>query len=568
MMTKNIVISALSAKYVHQSLAPFCLLSGIKAYCKTPCNTKIVNATINEDLSEIEGRILEQNPHILGLCAYIWNIDKTLSLAKSIKSESPETVIVLGGPEVSYRAQDVLQIYPFVDFVISGEGERPFAELIDCLYCGENFDKINGLCYRDNADIIINPPCVMDSDPPSPYGDDYISQVKGKIAYIETSRGCPYSCAFCLSGRCGKARFFDLEKSKENILSLANSGAKVIKFVDRTFNANRKRANEIFKFIIDNKGKAYPDDICFHFEIAGDLIDESNLEILSKAPLGLIQMEIGLQSFNSETLIAINRKTDMKRLIKNIKSLIALSNIHIHIDLIAGLPYEDLNSFKDSFNTAFYLNPHMLQLGFLKLLYGSPMREEPEKFPCEYSENAPYEVISTPWISSDDLQKIHYVEDALERLYNSGRFKSTLKYILEKINRTPFEVFADFGEFCITRFKSSPSLDEYIELIFEFFCKNYDLDKSTLRDLLVSDFLSTNSQGRLPKILQIEDDFLRKAKIYINNKFPLKKGVKRAVALLYNPCMAVFVDYENKNPVTGKYKLNKVNISFDGQTDN
>lgn len=357
-------------------------------------------------------------------------------------------------------------------------------------------------------------------------------------------------------------RNFDLEKAKENILHLSQSGSKTIKFVDRTFNANKKRAMNIVSFIIGEYGKKIPPDVCFHFEIAGDLLDGEFLSLLAKAPKGSVQLEIGLQSFNEKTLEAINRKTNLDKLCSNIKALVSMRNIHVHIDLIAGLPYEDKKSFENSFNKAFYLNADMLQFGFLKLLYGAAMREEKEKYPCEFSKNAPYEVISTPYLSEKELIKMHHTENALDRIYNSGRFPHTTEYLLEACGFSPYEFFEDFGEKLKNRETQTKSLDGFTDFFFEAY-KNL-CDEKVLRDVMLLDRISTNSSGIIPKSLRVFDNNLKKIKIMLDSSEETrqKKGVKRSIAILYSLGKAVYVDYENKDRVTGAYKVNTLDMNI------
>ncbi|MDD4049104.1 MAG: DUF4080 domain-containing protein, partial [Clostridia bacterium] len=444
-------------------------------------------------------------------------------------------------------------------YVISGEGEKPFALLLNDLLHNEDVRNIPGVCYRKGKQIVVAPPNIAAEDPPSPYTKQYFDALKGRIAYLETSRGCPYSCAFCLSGRCGNVRFFDLERAKKEMLLLANSGTKTVKLVDRTFNCNPKRAFELYRFIIQNYGTAIPQGVCFHFEIAGDILDQETISLLATAPVGAMQLEIGLQSFNAKTLTAVNRKTDVECLENNIKRLVANANMHIHIDLIAGLPYEDLNSFADSFNIAYDIKPNMLQMGFLKLLFGAPMREEPENFPCTYTQHPPYEVTQTPWLSSEELLYLHYTEDALERLYNSGRFRRTLEYLLEKSGYTPFELFSRFGEFAVGRGTQRISLDDYTALIFEYFSRQSGIDSTALRDVMVCDRFATNSSGRLPVVLRNFDPALKSAinELKKNEATRPQKGVKRGYALLYSEQCLVYVDYQEKNIITGEYPLFK-----------
>lgn len=551
------VICVLNSKYIHSSLAPWCLLAGVKAYCCDGITAEVAEGTVNENIEEIARRIAEKNPQVIGFSCYIWNIDATRRLLRIVKSALPDAVIVLGGPEAAYCPETLLQEEPGVNFVITGEGERPFALLLDALAQGSGEKGIPGVSYRLRGQVIVNPPGVPDADPPDPYVGKYFDTLGGRIAYLETSRGCPYSCAFCLSGRCGGARFFDLDRAKQNLLRLANSGAKTVKLVDRTFNANRKRAAELFRFILEHYGREIPQGVCFHFEIAGDLLEEETLGLLSAAPAGSIQLEIGLQSFNEKTLAAVGRKTDTGRLRRNIQRLVDMVNLHIHIDLIAGLPYEDLNSFAESFTIAYRLHPHMLQLGFLKLLHGAPMRENPGQFPCEYAKSPPYEVTATPWLAADELLLLHHMEDAVDRLYNSGRFRRTLQYLLEQSRDTPFALFRRFGEYAAGRIRPGISLDEYTAGLFEYWSGQPGIDQAVLRDLLVCDRISTNSSGRLPPVLYRRDPALRSAVKALEQNAPSPKGVKRGYALLYSEPSLIYAEYRDRNPVTGEYPLVK-----------
>ena len=258
----------------------------------------------------------------------------------------------------------------------------------------------------------------------------------------------------------------------------------------------------------------------------------------------------------------IDRKTDIQRLKANISSITQAGNIHVHIDLIAGLPYEDIDRFQDSFDAAYSLRPNMLQLAFLKLLHGSKMRDHPDISPCRYGELPPYEVIDTPWMSAEEIRRLHRTEDALERLYNSGRFKRTLEYILGKSGMTPFALFFSFGQHCTEKVKENISLDDYTAVAYEYFCGLEGIDKTVLRDIMVCDRLSTNPSGRLPKALDVKDDLLKAAlkELKKNPSTCPIKGVKRGAAVLYSEGCVVYADYEHKNPVTGEYQINKVSL--------
>ncbi|MGN0629503.1 MAG: DUF4080 domain-containing protein [Oscillospiraceae bacterium] len=557
--SKKAVICSLSSKYVHSPLAPWCLAAGLREFGNGSVEYKIVEGTINEPIDNIFERIVSESPDIVGLSCYIWNIKSVRTLGDMLRKASPETKIILGGPEVSYNAGEVLSLFGWCDFVISGEGEYPFAALCAAIACGGNLD-IPGVCRRNGGEILVSEPYIEEVEPPSPYCDEYFSSLKGRIAYLETSRGCPYSCAFCLSGRCGGVRFFDIDRAKREMLALANSGTRTVKLVDRTFNANKKRAKELWRFVISEHGKGIPEDVCFHFEIAGDILDDESIEILNSAPKGSMQLEIGLQSFNEKTLEYINRRTDTEKLKTNISRLVKPGNIHIHIDLIAGLPFEDIESFSKSFNIAYSLRPNMLQLGFLKLLHGAAMREEPKKYPCEFSDEPPYEVVSTEWTDSDALNRLHGVEDALERLYNSGRFSKTLEYLLSVSGITPFELFDRFGNWVKDRANAFISLDSYTEFVYEYFSVLNGVDKSVLKDKMICDRVASNASGKLPDVLKVKNGDIKKIRLSIESveEYRRKPCVKRGFALLESENSAVFADYVDKDPVTGLYKTNKV----------
>lgn len=539
----KIVIGCLNSKYIHASLAPWCLKAGVDKFCETVVESKVLESTVNGDVIAFADNILKENPRVVSFSCYIWNITKTLEACKYIK-ENLNAIIVLGGPEVSYRADKVLKEYDFVDYVLCGEGEFSYPALIDTIALNGDLSGINGLCYRVGEDAFINPEAECKGTPPSPYSEEFYTNLNGRIAYLETSRGCPYRCAFCLSGRCSKLRFFEIEQVKKDILSLAVSGTKTIKFVDRTFNADSKRANEIIKFILDNRGAHIPEKVCFHFEIAGDILTEETFILLEKAPVGLFQLEIGMQSFNEDTLKAINRKTNTEKLIENIKRLISFNNMHIHIDLIAGLTGENLKSFERSFNIGYSLNSHMLQMGFLKLLYGAEMRENPEKYPCEFSNEPPYEVTSTPWLSQEEIIKLKKCEDALERLYNSGRFLLTLDYLIKGCGFEPFRLFFDFGNFVDG---SKMNLSEYSMKVYEYFSDK--CDREVLVEKLYCDLLSCSSALQIPEIFKIRHPLYRRAKSHFTNN----THDKIKIAVLGKSEKIFVVNQSGKKDLHGRY---------------
>ena len=553
----KVIIACLNSKFVHSSLAPWCLFSGVKELGNEH-KAKVMECTINSNIIDFAESILSEKAQILSFSCYIWNIEKTLEVCKYIKSKSDITV-VLGGPEVAYRAKNVLENYNFIDFVLSGEGEETLPLLLGVLSENGDLSTVSGLSYRNKGEIISIPEKEYTGTPVSPYSDEYFNNLDGKITYIETSRGCPYRCAFCLSGNTSKLRFFDLDKVKGDIIKVANSGTKTVKFIDRTFNANAKRANEIIQFILENRGTEIPQNVCFHFEIAGDILKEETFNILEKAPKGLFQLEIGMQSFNEDTLKAINRKTDTKKLIENIKRLISFGNMHIHIDLITGLTGEDLKSFENSFNIAYSLGANMLQMGFLKLLYGADMRKYPEKYPCKYTENPPYEVTETPWLSNEEIVKLKKCEDALERLYNSGRFLFTLEYLIENKIFTPFELFYKFGnEIDGTKM----NLSDYAVHIYYFF-KAY-ADEDMLRETILCDLLSCSSALQIPEIFKVSDPLYKKLKKHFANI----KGEHNKIAILYKTNRVFVVNQNSEKDFFGRFNGKFYDLDEIKTTDN
>ncbi len=507
----KLLLVSINSKYIHSSLAPYYLAASAGE------DTLVIEGTVNEKPDRLLDNILNYAPEYVGFCSYIWNITRVLQLAESVKKKLPNTKIILGGPEVSYNAQDILQKHIFVDFIISGEGEKPIRELIQG-------NITNGVCYRQNGSIITSEPFVDNDTPPSPYTEQYFKNLNGRIAYIETCRGCPFNCAFCLSGRCGGVRYFDLDTCFQNILRLANSGTKTVKFIDRTFNANKERAYKIWSFIINRYGKEIPDSVCFHFEIAGDILDDSLIELLNSAPKGSIQLEIGLQSFNEKTLAAVTRKTNTKKLSQNIKRLVCKGNIHIHIDLIAGLPYEDIRSFENSFNQAYALGANMLQFGFLKLLHGAPL--EQNNYGAIFKNTPPYEVICTPWLTQSELENLRFGENSLDKLYNSGRFLRTV-YNLTQNN--PFKFYIDIGK-KLYGLKTDNDICRVL------------LESGADRNDLLFDILSKNP--RIPTCLKRYD----KRVAEIKKMYP-----DRAVMIDYKNNCAYIFEYKNPDKITGRY---------------
>lgn len=541
------VIVGVNSKYIHSSLAPWCLFAAV------PDRSElfVAEGTINEDPQRLVERILALQPELAAFSCYIWNRLYLMTVIKMLREENPKIRILLGGPEVSYCVEESMR-QTGADYLIAGEGEEPFARFLEQY---PDPTGILGLSYRDGEKIVVREPYLTQNIPKSPYTPEYFAALKGRIAYLETSRGCPFSCAFCLSGRCGKPRFYPMERAKEELLLLANSGTRTVKLVDRTFNANPQRAYELWSFLREHLDEI-PPEVCFHFEVGGDLLDEKSLKLLEDFPAGRIQLEIGLQSFSERTLRAVCRKTDNERLKRNIRRLTAKGNLHVHIDLIAGLPYEDYKTFGESFNTAFSLHPQMLQLGFLKLIYGSAMREEPEKYPCTYSDKPPYEVEKTPYMTAEELKRIHGIEDWLERTVNSGRFLKTMAYLIAQTGRLPFSVFEELAE-KVGVVPAGTSLTRFAEILYDGAQKTFDVEKDALRDAMVCDLLATDASGRLPLILEPQDSRIFGLRRQLDAEPQTRRpdGVRRGMAILHQKPWAVYVDYTKPHPVSGRYPL-------------
>ena len=554
------VLCALNSKYIHSTLGTWCIFTSAKKRCLKGISISVAEGTVNEKEEDILKRITEKKPDAVAFSCYIWNIKTVLSLCRKIKKNTPDTVIILGGPEVSYRQREIFEDNPSVDFVASGEGEVTVPELINRLHLGLDTD-IPAVSYRTADGLHIDGRPAPTDESISPYCEEYFSTLNGRIAYVESSRGCPFRCAFCLSGRLGEVRYIDLERVKNEMVHLSAMGAKTVKFVDRTFNCNKERAGELLSFINEQYGKAIPEGTCFHFEVAADLLDDRLFDIIERLPVGAVQFEIGIQSFNEATLRAINRKTDIDRVVTNIQKLIFIGNCHIHIDLIAGLPEESFESFIEGFNKAYELKANMLQLGFLKILKGSDMAEDREKYPCVYNSEPPYEVISTPWITNEELRKLHRVENELDRLYNSGRFRRTLDYALKSADISPYELFLGFGLYLeAIGEKGSIPLDKYTNIAFDYFASLEGTDKGKLRDAMIYDRIATNNSGVIPERLKVADGNMKKIRNLIKEEDPINKGTNRTVAVLYSEDKAIYCDYENRNTVTGEYEVKEFTV--------
>lgn len=459
----KMILVSLNSKYIHSNLA-------IRYLSKYVLDTKDVDIhefTINQNSNFIASEIYKLSPNFIGFSTYIWNLNESLRVCKILKKVKPELRILLGGPEVSYDGEKIMENNPYIDYVIYGEGEESFKQFVKAIDDNKDLCNIKGLIYRKGNKVIKNKERDLIHDLntiPFPYGD--IDELENRIVYYESSRGCPFNCQYCLSSTIRGLRFFSVERVKRDLAVLMETNVKQVKFVDRTFNANEKYALEIMKFI---KYKD-PKNINFHFEITAHLIDDEFLDFLKDVKKGLFQFEIGVQSTNESTIDAINRTTDFLHLSEVVKTIKSYGNIHQHLDLIAGLPYENYESFKNSFNNVYDLRPEKLQLGFLKLLKGSGLRLAKEEYGYKYIDEPPYEVLKSNYISYEELLKLKGIEDLVEKYYNEGYFEHTLNYLIENHYSSAFELYEDLLGFWEDKgyHRNSHSRNKLYELLVEF----------------------------------------------------------------------------------------------------
>lgn len=481
------VLSTLNAKYIHTSLS----IRYLKAYAEPNYDIELAEYTIKDPAMNIVTDLFTKKPEILGFSCYIWNIEETIKVIKMLKKINPSLLIVLGGPEVTYDTREWMEKIPDVDFIIIGEGEQSFKQLLDEIHGEQNFADVSGIAYRDNGSIIIKPQRnkVDLKELPSPFRfKEDLPYLSKRVTYIETSRGCPFSCQFCLSSIEVGVRYFDREKVKEDIRFLMDNGAKTIKFVDRTFNISRSYAMEMFQFLIDE----HKPGVVFQFEITADIMRPEVIQFLNdNAPKGLFRFEIGVQSTNDVTNELVMRKQNFTKLTRTVTMVKEGKKIDQHLDLIAGLPEEDYNSFKKTFNDVFELRPEELQLGFLKMLRGTGLRLRAEEHGYVYMDHSPYEILKNNVLSFEDMIKIKQVEDVLEKYWNDHRMDETIEYLVSTVFPTPFDFFQDFGTFWDERgwTRIGHQLEDLYKHLFDFLENAKKEDVSIVSGFMKYDYL-------------------------------------------------------------------------------
>ena len=456
----KILLTAINAKYIHSNLAVYNLRAYAAHYAKGMDDSDTVEIgeyTINNQMEDILERIYKAKPDVLMFSCYIWNIAYVEELSEEFHKLCPEVPIWVGGPEVSYETESFLRQHPQITGVMIGEGEKTFCELAE-YYAGEirsdkeaketqkikqsaKLREIAGIAYRNEEEIIFTAPREMLDLSDIPFCYDKAGDFKNRIIYYESSRGCPFSCSYCLSSVEKQLRFRDTELVKKELQFFIDREVPQVKFVDRTFNCNHVHAMEIWSYI-----KEHDNGITnFHFEISADLLREEELAMIGTMRPGLIQLEIGVQSTNGATIKEIHRTMQLERLKEVVKEVQKHENIHEHLDLIAGLPFEDYDTFARSFDEIYELRPNQLQLGFLKVLKGSYMYEHAKEYEIAYHSRPPYEVLKTKWLPYEDVLKIRQVEEMLEVYYNSGQFEVTMK-VLGVLFQSAFFMFQELGK--------------------------------------------------------------------------------------------------------------------------
>ena len=546
----KILLAACNAKYIHSNLAVY----DLQAYASDYADHIVLKEyTINQQKDDIMRDIYLEHPDVVCVSCYIWNLSFVKELMADLIKILPGADFWAGGPEVSYDAEKFLTENSEFKGVMVGEGEETFKELAG-YYVEKNpqdLKNMTGICYRDGDQIIHNGwRQIMDlSSIPFIYKD--LSEFKNRIIYYESSRGCPFSCSYCLSSIDKKLRFRDTETVKKELQFFIDNKVPQVKFVDRTFNCKHDHAMAIWKYINEHDNGVTN----FHFEISADLLREEELQEMSTMRPGLIQLEIGVQSTNPDTIKAIHRTMDFEKLKGIVDRIHSFGNIHQHLDLIAGLPYEDYDSFRHSFNDVYALKPQQLQLGFLKVLKGSHMMEMCREYGIVYKTQEPYEVLSTKWLDYDHVLKLKTVENMVEVYYNSGQFQNTLEY-LEKFFPDAFSIYERLGSFYMEKGYGDIShtrMRRY-EILLEFLEDMPEISMDQVKDQMVYDlYLRENLKSR-PGFARDQKPFERQ----VWNFRKREKVAKNAHVEVFADGTVLLFNYADRDPLTNNAHVTDV----------
>ena len=537
----KILLAACNAKYIHSNLAVYDLKAYSSDYDK---EVFLREYTINQPKDEILKDIYGSGADVVCFSCYIWNISFVRELIRDLAKILPETAFWAGGPEVSYDAENFLTEMPEVTGVLVGEGEKTFHDLLEYYIDGKgSLGEIRGIAYRDGEEIRHNGWRELMNLSEIPFVYQHLEEFENRIIYYESSRGCPFSCSYCLSSIDKKLRFRDLELVKKELQFFLDYKVPQVKFVDRTFNCKHEHAMAIWKYILEHDNGVTN----FHFEVSADLLRDEEMDLMAKMRPGLIQLEIGVQSTNPETIRAIHRHMDLDKLKRCVDRVHSFRNIHQHLDLIAGLPYEDYDTFHRSFNDVYQMKPDQLQLGFLKVLKGSLMKEEAEKYGIVHKEKEPYEVLSTKWLPYGDVLKLKAVESMVEVYYNSGQFQHTLEYLVP-LAKDAFTFYESLGAFYEKKGYSeiSHSRMRRYEILLEYLQEETDVSVEKASQKMLYDLYLREKLKKRPS-------FAPDQKVYETAIWDYRKAnhiSKTAHIEVFEDGRAVLFDYERRDPLS------------------
>ena len=537
----KILLAACNAKYIHSNLAVY----DLKAYSSDYDEHVILREyTINQPKDEILKDIYSSGADVVCFSCYIWNISFVRELIRDLVKILPKTAFWAGGPEVSYDAEKFLTEMPEMTGVMVGEGEKTFHDLLEFYIDGkDSLEEISGIAYRTGDKIIHNGWRELMDLSAIPFVYEHLEKFENRIIYYESSRGCPFSCSYCLSSIDKKLRFRDLELVKKELQFFLDHRVPQVKFVDRTFNCKHEHAMTIWKYILEHDNGVTN----FHFEISADLLREEEMELMSQMRPGLIQLEIGVQSTNPETIRAIHRHMDLKKLEHCVNRVHSFRNIHQHLDLIAGLPYEDYGTFHQSFNDVYQMKPDQLQLGFLKVLKGSLMQKEAEVYGIVYKEKEPYEVLSTNWLTYGEVLKLKMVESMVEVYYNSGQFWHTLEYLVP-FEKDAFTFYEKLGSFYEKKGYSeiSHSRMRRYEILLEYLQEETDVPTEVAAQKMLYDLYLREKLKKRPVFAPDQKQYETAVWNYRKNN----QVSKTAHIEVFENGTVILFDYEKRDPLS------------------